>query len=48
MHTLRPGMVKVDITVIPTVLEPSTTASATAEFAGFLGSATPGTLAAVH
>ena len=41
-------MVKVHVPDISTVLEPSTTPSTTAEFAGFLDSATLATLAAVH
>ena len=35
-------MIKLRVTSISTVLEPSTTASTTAELAGFLGSTTSG------
>ena len=40
LDTLGPSMVKAHITDISAFLEPSTTASTTAEFAGFLGRAT--------
>ena len=41
LHALPPRVTKLRVTTISTLLEPSTTTSATAEFAGFLGGAAP-------
>ena len=43
LNALGPCMIKLCITSISTVLEPSTTTSATATFAKFLGNTAPGT-----
>ena len=36
LKTFKPGVVKSGVTVVATVVEPSSTRSAAAEFAGFL------------
>ena len=46
LDALRPCVLKLCVTTIATLLEPSTTASTTAEFTGFLGGAALGTAAA--
>ena len=47
LNALRPCVLKLCVTTISTLLEPSTTRRATAEFAGFLGGAALGTSMAI-